>query len=90
MDESNDTREQGIEFGSLEAELENESYPLTKEELLDRHGGQTLGFEDGDSKLREILNTENDREFDDAESVRQEIFAMVEDGAVGREALVFS
>jgi hypothetical protein len=85
MVESNNTREQGIEFGPLAAELENESYPMTKAELLERYGDETLEFSSGDSRLREVLDTDSEREFEDADSVRQSIFAMVGDDAVGRE-----
>jgi hypothetical protein len=85
MTEANDTREQGIEFGPLAEEPENEYYPMAKAELLERHGDETLEFSSGDSKLREVLDTDSEREFEDADSVRQSIFAMVEDDAVGRE-----
>lgn len=83
--DSSDTREQGIEFGSLADDLEDESYPLTHEELLRRHGDKTLEFEDGSAKLREVLDQEEEREFEDTESVRQSIFAMSNDEAVGRD-----
>lgn len=86
MDGSDNTREQGIEFNSLAEELENESYPLSKDELLDHHGNSTLEFADGEATLKEILDTGNEREFEDTDDVRQTVFAMVEEGAVGREA----
>lgn len=84
-DDSSDTREQGIEFGSLAEDLENESYPITHDELLRRHGDNTIEFVDGSSTLREILESEEEQEFEDTESVRQAIFAMSNDEAVGRD-----
>lgn len=85
VSDSTDTREQGIEFGPLAEKLENESYPINHEELLSRHGDNTLEFEDGSATLREVLGPEEEREFEDAESVRQAIFAMSNDEAVGRD-----
>lgn len=79
-----DTREQGIEFGSLTADLESEPFPLTKAELLGRDGDATIAFADGSATLRDILQPENERTLEDTESVRQAIFAMVGDGAIGR------
>lgn len=80
-----DSREQGIEFGSLADELENESYPISHEELLERYGDHTLDLEDGSTTLRELLGPENEQGYEDEESVRQAIFNMVGSDAVGRE-----
>lgn len=82
--ESVESREQGIEFGSLAGELEDESYPLTNDELLDRYGDRELELGDGTTVLREILSPEDDQEYEGAESVRQAIFSMVGDDAIGR------
>jgi hypothetical protein len=83
--DSADSREQGIEFGPLAEELENESYPLSHEELLDRYGDRELELIDRSTVLREVLGPENEQEYEDAEGVRQAIFNMVGDGAIGRE-----
>lgn len=84
-DDSSETREQGIEFGSLTEDLESESYPLTHKEIRKQYGEHTIEFADGSSTLGEILDLENEREFEDPEGVRQAIFAMIENGAVGRK-----
>jgi len=84
-DESEDSREAGVEFGPLAEELEEESYPLSHEELLDRYGDRELTLVDGSAPLREILVTEQEREYEDADSVRQAIFNMVGSDAIGRE-----
>jgi len=84
-DESEDTREAGVEFGSLADALEAESYPLSHEELLDRYGDDELELVDGSARLREVLVTEQEREYEDAEAVRQAIFNMVGSDAIGRE-----
>lgn len=80
-----DTREQGIEFGGLTADLEEESYPLSHEALLDRYGDRELGLGDDQVALREVLSPEMEQEYEDVESVRQAVFTMVGDDAVGRE-----
>lgn len=79
-----DTREMGIEFGDLADDLEAESYPLTKAELLDRYGGRRLGEADGSTTLRDVLDATGDRTFRDAEEVRQSVMNMIGDDAVGR------
>lgn len=84
-DDSTESQEQGIEFGSLAEELENESYPLSQEELLSRYGDHELEFMDGSTTLREALSPENEREYNDAEGVRQAVFSMVGDEAIARE-----
>lgn len=83
--ESDDTREHGIEFGDLPDDLEEESYPLSHEALLDRYGDRELGVADDRVALREVLLSESDQEYEDPESVRQAILNMVGEEAVGRE-----
>lgn len=78
------SREQGIEFGSLAEELEGETYPLPHDDLLDRYGDRELELADGRTTVDEVLGPENETEYEDAESVRQAIFTMVGDRAIGR------
>jgi hypothetical protein len=80
-----DTREHGIEFGALTSDLEDESYPLSHETLLNRYGDRELGLTGEQVTLREVLSPEQEGEYEDAESVRQAVFNMVGDDAVGRE-----
>lgn len=80
-----DTREQGIEFGALADDLENESYPLSHEELLGRYGDREIGLIGKQTTLREVLSPENEQKYEDEESVRQAVFGMVGDEAIGRE-----
>ncbi|MFW6018561.1 MAG: DUF5789 family protein [Halapricum sp.] len=80
-----DSREQGIEFGSLADELAGETYPLSHQELLDKYGEQTLELEAGSATLREILGQEHKQEYEDEQSVRQSVFNMSGSDAVGRE-----
>lgn len=82
---SEDTREHGIEFGTLAADLEDESYPLTHETLLSEYGDYEVGLPDSDVPLTEILSPENEQEYEDPESVRQAILNMVGSDAIGRK-----
>jgi len=80
-----DDREQGIEFGSITDDLESESYPMSHEEVLDRYGDRELDLENGSTTVGEVLSEEMEREYQDAEGVRQAIFNMVGSAAVGRQ-----
>lgn len=84
-DNSEDTREFGIEFGTLAEDLESESYPLTHETLLSQYGEYEIGLQDSDVPLHEILTPENEQEYEDPESVRQTILSMVGSDAIGRK-----
>lgn len=78
------TREHGIEFGTLPADLDDESYPLTHERLLSRYGDYEIGLPDSDVPLHEILAPETEQEYENPESVRQTILTLVGADAVGR------
>ena len=80
-----DSREQGIEFGQLAADLENENYPLSHEELLRKYGDRELELPNGSQTVGEVLVPENEQEYQDADAALQAIFTMVGDEAVGRE-----
>ncbi|WP_458210724.1 DUF5789 family protein [Haladaptatus sp. NG-SE-30] len=62
---SDDTREQGIEFGTLIGDLEDESYPLSHETLLSRYGDRELGLFDTQVPLREVLSPEQELEYEE-------------------------
>lgn len=81
-----DNRETGIEFGDLAGDLEQESYPVTKTELLDRFGDRRLEQADGSTSLRDVLGGTGDDEYRDVEEVRQSIMNMIGDDAVGRKS----
>lgn len=84
-DQSEDSREMGVEFGSLAEELEAEEYPIGKEELLDTYGDEELEMENDTQTLREVLGPLGQDEFGSADEVRQSVLNMVGDEAVGRK-----
>lgn len=83
--DSDDTRQQGIEFGELIGELKDESYPLSHETLLSRYGDRELGLFDNQVPLSEVLLPDEEQEYEDMESVKQAVFNMVDDDAIGRK-----
>jgi len=80
-----DSREMGVDFGQLDDELEEKSYPVTTEELLDDHGDAELEYEGGSATLSELLEPMGDQEFDSKNDVQQAALNMVGDDAIGRK-----
>lgn len=89
-------REQGIEFGDLDAALAEHEYPITTATILSAHGDHELDLSNSDESrtLQEVLGPLVDDEHDtgmmDAshespEEVRQLIFTAVDSDAIGRE-----
>jgi hypothetical protein len=84
-DDSSDTRDMGVEFGPLADDLEDADYPISHGNLLQRYGDRELEFADGEQTLREVLDDENEREYEDARGVKQAVLNMVDADAVGEE-----
>lgn len=80
-----DNRDRGIEFGDLTDDLESESYPLSKGDLLDRYGDRELEHSGGTVTVEELLVEEGDREFENADEIHETMLNMVGSEAVGRE-----
>lgn len=83
--DSSDSRDHGVEFGPLTAELEAASYPLSHEELLREFGSRELDLVDGTTTVSEALGRDLERTYESPESVHETILAMVGSDAVGRE-----
>lgn len=82
---TDDDREMGVDFGDLEEELSNHDYPADTGELIDVYGDETLSFSEGEATFRELLEPMGDQEFDSEDDVRQALFTMVSDEAIGRK-----
>lgn len=81
----NKVREQGIEFGDLANRISNHSYPATSADFVNEYGGHQVEFPTGSQTLQEIFEPlQNDR-FDSPSEVRQAIFNMVDERAIGRK-----
>jgi len=86
MSESgDDDRELGIDFGDVEDDLENEDYPVSADELLDRYGDREIEMSGGTESFREVLVTGGDEEFESADEVKQTVLNRVGSEAVGRQ-----
>lgn len=82
--DADDSRDLGVEFGELDEQLEAVEYPITAEELIERHGDQTLEMSGGSQTLGEILEPVGDQEFVSTEEAHQTIVSFVDREAVGR------
>ena len=82
--EPNNSRDLGVEFGDLEAQLEDVDYPIVVEELIERHGDAILEMEGGSQTLEEILEPVSEEEFTDLQEARHTIVGFVDREAVGR------
>lgn len=80
-----DNRDRGIDFGDLPDDLEDESYPLSQDELLERYGDRELGHASGSTTVEEVLQEEDVDEYEDPDHVHESILNMVGGGAVGRK-----
>ena len=84
-DQNDDSREQGVEFGPLADELEDEEYPMDLETLLERYGDHELGLGDDTATLQTVLESQGDATYESAHDVHQSIIGMVSDDAIGRK-----
>lgn len=80
-----DNRDRGIEFGDLAEDLSEETYPMTKAELLERYGDRELEHASGTVELSEVLPEEGEREYGDIGDVQDSVLNMIGEAAVGRE-----
>jgi hypothetical protein len=88
-DETDDSREMGVDFGALDDELASHTYPIERETLLSEYGDYEIETKNGSQTLQSILGdqeTEVDsHEYDSADAVHQAVLNMIGSGAVGRE-----
>lgn len=80
-----DNRDMGIAFGDLEDDLENEEYPITKDELVEKYGDRELEHAGGTTTVEEVVGPLGREEFDGQDDVHQTILNMVGDDAEGRQ-----
>lgn len=85
MVSDDESREQGVEFGPLADDLQNEEYPLSNGDLLETYGDREIDLQDGGESLNEVLAPLEDRSYDDADDVMQTVIGMVGDEAIGRK-----
>lgn len=79
-----DDREQGVQLAAFGEVIESLDYPTTAAAIVDDHGDVEIELTDGTETVAELLGPMDD-EFGSPEEVRQAVYNMVGDGAVGRE-----
>ncbi|RAW44622.1 hypothetical protein DQW50_13400 [Halorubrum sp. 48-1-W] len=84
-DENEDSRKQGVEFGPLADELEDEEYPIDKAALLERYGDRELELEGDTTTIRTVLEAQGEATYESADDVRRCVIGMVSDEAIGRD-----
>ncbi|WP_226021373.1 DUF5789 family protein [Halomicrobium salinisoli] len=80
-----DTRELGVDIGSLDSALESHEYPTTVDELIEEFGDHEIELPGGETTVEEVLDTQSGEEFESADGVKQRILNDVGAEAVGRE-----
>ncbi|RQG95346.1 DUF5789 family protein [Natrarchaeobius chitinivorans] len=77
-------RELGIEFGELASQIEEQSYPITNDELVEEHGEHVIEFSNGTESIRDILGSVANETYESPNEARQALFNMVSSRAIGR------
>jgi hypothetical protein len=78
-------RDNGLDFGPLDAALDGESYPLTTADLLDAHGDREIEHANGAVTLQSVLDSQVEETYDSATEVRQSVLNLIGDEAIGRK-----
>lgn len=85
MAEDDPDHVQGVDFEEINPILEDVSYPITAEELMDRFGDEELGRTNADPiSVEELFQYMGDETFDSADEVRQMILAQMPSDSEGR------
>ena len=85
MGDDDPDQTQGVDFSSIESVLEDLSYPVTTDELLDRYGDQEIERTNADPiSIEELFEYMGDDTFDSEEQLRQMIMAQMPRDSEGR------
>lgn len=71
-------------YTSTGALFEDESYPTTTSDLIDRYGERTLELAGGSQTVGEVLSVASEETFESAEEARYAIYAGLSSEAIGR------
>lgn len=82
--EGDEDRQQGVQLCEFGEAIEAVDYPTTADALVARFGEMEVTLTDGAETVAELLGPLDD-EFEGPEEVRQTVYNMVGDEAVGRE-----
>ncbi|MCU4751853.1 hypothetical protein OB919_07640 [Halobacteria archaeon AArc-curdl1] len=82
---SNDSRERGVELGSLKTDLEDHEYPISQDHLIEEHGDIELEMKEETTALEELIAPLNEDEYASYEEIEGAVMNMVGDEAIGRK-----
>lgn len=85
MTDSDTDRTLGVEFGDLGNDFESESYPVEKGEIVSEYGDRTLGLEEENTTVRDVLEPQGEVTYESALDVKRGILNMVGNDALSRE-----
>ncbi|MDS0473547.1 hypothetical protein [Natrinema sp. 1APR25-10V2] len=80
-----DSREQGVELGDLQDDLESEEYPIGHDELLEQYGDEEIEMSGETTTLEGIIGPLGEDEYQDYGELEGAIMTMVSDEAIGRK-----
>ena len=76
---------QGVDFSDIEPVLDDLSYPITADELVERYGDRELGRTNADPiSIEELFDYMGDDTFESEEQLRQMIMAQMPRDSEGR------
>lgn len=79
-------RNQGVNMADIDALLQDVSYPVSADELVDRHGEQTIDRTNAEPiALRELLEPVDDEPFETPDDLKQMLMSLMPTESVGRE-----
>ena len=85
MAEDDPDRVQGVDFSTLDPSLDELSYPISADELVDRYGDQELERTNADPiSLEELFDYMGDDTFESEEQLRQMILGQMPRDSEGR------
>jgi hypothetical protein len=86
MSEDDTDREQGVDFTDIDPVLEDISYPITADELVDEYGDQTIERTNAEPiTIRELFAPMGEDTFESPEEIQQGILNLMPEDSVGRE-----
>lgn len=86
MPEDDTDRVQGVDFTDTMPVLENVSYPITIDELVEQHGDHSIERTNAEPiTIQELFDSMGDDTFESPDEVRQMMLNLMPEESVGRE-----
>lgn len=81
-----DGRDGGVAFEGIDSVLEEISYPVSKDEFVDRYGERTLDRTNAEPiTVRAVFEGTGDDTFESADDIRRSVLNLVPSDSVGRQ-----